>query len=122
MACAYTRRTPGTARLARPTSPCPSPAAPGSIAAAGGCGVCAAAGAEALSEHMGHCGGPPIRRAWLLVVFPACILNYLGQGALILGHPASTSNPFFLLAPGWARLPMVFLATMATVIASQAVI
>ncbi|MDR3035235.1 MAG: KUP/HAK/KT family potassium transporter, partial [Kitasatospora sp.] len=59
---------------------------------------------------------------WLLVVFPACILNYFGQGALILGHPASISNPFFLLAPGWARLPMVFLATVATVIASQAVI
>ena len=60
--------------------------------------------------------------AWLLVVFPACILDYLGQGALILGRPASISNPFFLLAPGWARLPMVFLATVATVIASQAVI
>jgi KUP system potassium uptake protein len=56
------------------------------------------------------------------VVFPACILNYLGQGALILGHPASISNPFFLLAPGWSRLPMVLLATVATVIASQAVI
>ncbi len=84
--------------------------------------VLAVTGAEALYADMGHFGRPPIRRAWLLVVFPACILNYLGQGALILGHPASTSNPFFLLAPGWARLPMVFLATMATVIASQAVI
>src|ERR1700752_4962203 len=71
---------------------------------------------------MGHFGRPPVRRAWLLAVFPACILNYLGQGALILGHPASITNPFFLLAPGWARLPMVFLATVATVIASQAVI
>jgi KUP system potassium uptake protein len=84
--------------------------------------VLAVTGAEALYADMGHFGRPPIRRAWLLVVFPACILNYLGQGALILGHPASISNPFFLLAPEWARLPMVFLATVATVIASQAVI
>jgi KUP system potassium uptake protein len=84
--------------------------------------VLAVTGAEALYADMGHFGRPPIRRAWLLVVFPACILNYLGQGALILGHPASISNPFFLLAPGWARLAMVFLATVATVIASQAVI
>jgi KUP system potassium uptake protein len=84
--------------------------------------VLAVTGAEALYADMGHFGRPPIRRAWLLVVFPACILNYLGQGALILGHPASISNPFFLLAPAWARLPMVLLATVATVIASQAVI
>jgi KUP system potassium uptake protein len=84
--------------------------------------VLAVTGAEALYADMGHFGRPPIRRAWLLVVFPACILNYLGQGALILGHPATISNPFFLLAPAWARLPMVFLATVATVIASQAVI
>ena len=84
--------------------------------------VLAVTGAEALYADMGHFGRQPIRRAWLLVVFPACILNYLGQGALILGHPASISNPFFLLAPGWARLPMVLLATVATVIASQAVI
>jgi KUP system potassium uptake protein len=84
--------------------------------------VLAVTGAEALYADMGHFGRPPVRRAWLLVVFPACILNYLGQGSLILGHPASISNPFFLLAPGWARLPMVFLATVATVIASQAVI
>jgi len=84
--------------------------------------VLAVTGAEALYADMGHFGRPPIRRAWLLVVFPACILNYLGQGALILGHPATISNPFFLLAPSWARLPMVFLATIATVIASQAVI
>jgi KUP system potassium uptake protein len=84
--------------------------------------VLAVTGAEALYADMGHFGRRPIRRAWLLVVFPACILNYLGQGALILGHPASIRNPFFLLAPGWARLAMVFLATVATVIASQAVI
>ncbi len=84
--------------------------------------VLAVTGAEALYADMGHFGRPPVRRAWLLVAFPACILDYLGQGALVLGHPASISNPFFLLAPGWARLPMVFLATVATVIASQAVI
>jgi KUP system potassium uptake protein len=84
--------------------------------------VLAVTGAEALYADMGHFGRTPVRRAWLLVVFPACILNYLGQGALILGHPASILNPFFLLAPKWAQLPMVFLATVATVIASQAVI
>ncbi len=84
--------------------------------------VLAVTGAEALYADMGHFGRPPVRRAWLLVVFPACILNYLGQGALILGHPATIRNPFFLLAPGWARFPMVLLATVATVIASQAVI
>ena len=84
--------------------------------------VLAVTGAEALYADMGHFGRSPIRRAWLLLVFPACILNYMGQGALILGNPSNTSSPFFLLAPGWARLPMVFLAAVATVIASQAVI
>jgi KUP system potassium uptake protein len=84
--------------------------------------VLAVTGAEALYADMGHFGRSPIRRAWLLLVFPACILNYMGQGALILGSPSNTSSPFFLLAPGWARLPMVFLAAIATVIASQAVI
>jgi KUP system potassium uptake protein len=84
--------------------------------------VLAVTGAEALYADMGHFGRGPVRRAWLLVVFPACILNYFGQGALILGNRANIANPFFLLAPGWARLPMVFLATVATVIASQAVI
>ena len=84
--------------------------------------VLAVTGAEALYADMGHFGRFPIRRAWLLVVFPACILNYMGQGALILGNPSNTSSPFFLLAPGWARIPMVFLAAVATIIASQAVI
>jgi KUP system potassium uptake protein len=84
--------------------------------------VLAVTGAEALYADMGHFGRGPVRRAWILVVFPACALNYFGQGALILGRPSSVSNPFFLAAPGWARLPMVFLATVATVIASQAVI
>jgi KUP system potassium uptake protein len=79
-------------------------------------------GAEALYADMGHFGRRPIRRAWFAVVFPALTLNYLGQGALILHDPGSTANPFFLLLPGWARLPAVVLATLATVIASQAVI
>jgi KUP system potassium uptake protein len=85
--------------------------------------VLAVTGAEALYADMGHFGRPPIRRAWLLVVFPACILSYLGQGALILEHPADAiASPFFMLVPHWARWPTVFLATAATVIASQAVI
>jgi KUP system potassium uptake protein len=79
-------------------------------------------GAEALYADMGHFGRRPIRRAWFAVVFPALTLNYLGQGALILRDPRAVGNPFFLLLPGWARLPMVILATAATVIASQAVI
>src|SRR3954463_1959570 len=79
-------------------------------------------GAEALYADMGHFGRRPIRRAWFAIVFPALILNYMGQGALILRRPESVDNPFFLLFPHWARLPMVFLATVATVIASQAVI
>ena len=79
-------------------------------------------GAEALYADMGHFGRPPIRRAWFFLVFPALTFNYLGQGSLILGDPSATSSPFFLLLPGWARIPMVVLATAATVIASQAVI
>jgi KUP system potassium uptake protein len=79
-------------------------------------------GAEALYADMGHFGRPPIRRAWFFVVFPALVLNYLGQASLILRHTESTKNPFFLLFPTWAQLPMVVLATGATVIASQAVI
>jgi KUP system potassium uptake protein len=85
--------------------------------------VLAITGAEALYADMGHFGRAPITRAWLLLVFPACVLNYMGQGALILGDPtANISSPFFLLVPDWGRLPMVLLATGATVIASQAVI
>jgi KUP system potassium uptake protein len=79
-------------------------------------------GAEALYADMGHFGRPPIRRAWFFLVFPCLTVNYLGQGALILRTPKAIGNPFFLLAPSWARIPMVVLATMATVIASQAVI
>ncbi|MBV8931933.1 MAG: KUP/HAK/KT family potassium transporter, partial [Kutzneria sp.] len=84
--------------------------------------VLAVTGAEALYADMGHFGRRPITRAWLVLVFPACVLSYLGQGALILGDPGNVSGPFFLLAPAWARLPLVLLATAATVIASQAVI
>jgi len=84
--------------------------------------VLAITGAEALYADMGHFGRGPIRRAWFVLVFPALTLNYLAQGALILRNPDDRSNPFFLLLPQWARLPMVVLATVATVIASQAVI
>ncbi|MEC3954482.1 potassium transporter Kup [Nocardia sp. CDC153] len=84
--------------------------------------VLAVTGAEALYADMGHFGRSAITRAWLLLVFPACVLSYLGQGALILDNPANISAPFFLLTPGWGRLAIVLLATAATVIASQAVI
>ena len=79
-------------------------------------------GAEALYADLGHFGRGPIRAAWLVVVLPALLFNYLGQGALVLADPKSVENPFFLLFPDWALLPMVLLATVATVIASQAVI
>ena len=84
--------------------------------------VLAVTGAEALYADMGHFGRRSITRAWLILVFPACVLSYLGQGALILADPANISSPFFLLVPDWGRIPMVLLATAATVIASQAVI
>jgi KUP system potassium uptake protein len=89
---------------------------------AGGAVVLAITGAEALYADMGHFGRSPIRRAWFALVFPALTLNYLGQGALILRDPSAIESPFFLLLPDWARMPMVALATLATVIASQAVI
>jgi KUP system potassium uptake protein len=79
-------------------------------------------GAEALYADMGHFGRKPIRLAWFVVVFPALALCYLGQGALLLGHPEKLESPFFFLFPEWALLPMVVLATAATIIASQAVI
>ena len=84
--------------------------------------VLAVTGAEALYADMGHFGRKAITRAWLFVVLPALALNYLGQGALLIADKTTMSAPFFLLTPGWARLPMVLLATAATVIASQAVI
>ena len=79
-------------------------------------------GGEALYADMGHFGKKPIRFTWFALVLPALILNYFGQGALILGNPAAVEHPFFLMAPKWALLPLVGLSTMATVIASQAVI
>ncbi|MGQ4599609.1 KUP/HAK/KT family potassium transporter [Nocardia sp. R6R-6] len=84
--------------------------------------VLAVTGAEALYADLGHFGRRAITRAWLFLAFPACILSYFGQGALILDDPGNISGPFFLLVPGWGRLPLVLLATAATVIASQAVI
>jgi len=82
----------------------------------------AVTGAEALYADMGHFGLAPIRRVWFALVLPALLLNYFGQGALVLGEPAATLNPFFLLAPSWGRYPLVGLATLAAVIASQALI
>ena len=84
--------------------------------------VLAITGGEALYADMGHFGRSPIRLGWFSFVLPALVLNYFGQGALLLGTPAAIANPFYLLAPSWALVPLVFLATAATVIASQAVI
>jgi KUP system potassium uptake protein len=84
--------------------------------------VLAVTGAEALYADMGHFGRSPIRRAWFFVVFPALTLNYMGQGSLILDDPSAISSPFYLLMPEWSRVPMVGLSTLATLIASQAVI
>lgn len=81
-----------------------------------------ATGSEALYADMGHFGTKPIRLAWFGLVFPALVLNYFGQGALLLNNPEAIENPFYSLAPSWAVLPLVILATMATVIASQALI
>ncbi|HEY5664210.1 MAG TPA: potassium transporter Kup [Ilumatobacter sp.] len=79
-------------------------------------------GGEALYADMGHFGRRPIQRGWFFLVLPALVINYLGQGALLLGDPEAIENPFFLLAPTWANWPLVVLATAATVIASQALI
>ncbi len=84
--------------------------------------VLAVTGTEALYADMGHFGARPIRRAWIFFVMPALVLNYFGQGALLLADPSAIRNPFYLLAPGWALFPLVILATAAAVIASQAVI
>ena len=82
----------------------------------------AVTGAEALYADMGHFGRRPIQLAWSFFVLPALVLNYLGQGALLLAEPQAMENPFFLMAPDWALLPLVILATVATIIASQATI
>ncbi len=85
--------------------------------------VClAVTGAEALYADLGHFGRGPIRTAWLYFVFPALAINYFGQGALVLAHPEAIENPFFRLVPEWGLLPLVGLATLSTIIASQAVI
>ncbi len=82
----------------------------------------AVTGAETLYADMGHFGRKAIGTSWLVLVFPCLMLNYMGQGALLLRDPAAVANPFFLMAPDWARLPLILLATLATIIASQAVI
>ena len=84
--------------------------------------VLAVTGGEALYADMGHFGRLPIRLAWLGLVLPSLVLNYFGQGAFILSHPGEVANPFYELVPGWALYPMIVLATLATVIASQALI
>lgn len=87
-----------------------------------GATVLAVTGAEALYADLGHFGRRPIVLAWMFLVFPCLLINYFGQGALIMANPEAIVNPFFTLTPTWARIPMVLLATAATVIASQAVI
>src|SRR6202453_3060200 len=79
-------------------------------------------GGEALYADMGHFGKAPIRLSWICIVMPALVLNYFGQGAMLIENPAAISNPFYLMAPAWSLWPLVMLATAATVIASQAVI
>jgi KUP system potassium uptake protein len=95
---------------------------PGVAFVAFGAVVLAVTGTEALYADMGHFGRSPIRRAWIFFVFPALLLNYFGQAALVLDDPAAIQNPFYLLAPDWARVPLLLLATAAAIIASQAVI
>lgn len=97
-------------------------AQPGIAFLALGAVVLVVTGGEALYADLGHFGKRPIRLAWYLIVMPALVVNYFGQGALLLADPAAVDNPFYLMAPAWARLPLVFLATAATVIASQALI
>ena len=79
-------------------------------------------GGEALYADMGHFGKRPIRLVWYVLVLPALLLNYLGQGALLIENPAAAENPFYRLAPGWALYPLIALATCAAIIASQALI
>ena len=96
--------------------------APGTAFVVLGSVFLALTGGEALYADMGHFGKRPIRVAWLFLVLPSLVLNYFGQGALVLRNPSAISQPFFQLAPGWALVPLVLLATAATIIASQAVI
>ena len=97
-------------------------AGPGIGFAVLGAAFLAVTGAEAMYADMGHFGRLPIRCGWFAVVLPALMLNYFGQGALLLTDPGALQNPFYLLAPGWAHYPVVALATLATIIASQAMI
>jgi KUP system potassium uptake protein len=93
----------------------------GALAVLAGVFLCVTGG-EALYADMGHFGKSPIRAAWIFIVMPALVLNYFGQGAMLIENPAAIENPFYLMAPEWSRWPLVILATAATVIASQAVI
>ncbi len=95
---------------------------PGVAFVALGAVVLCVTGAEALYADLGHFGRRPIRLAWFIVVMPALVLNYFGQGAMLLQHPENVRNPFYEMAPGWALFPLIGLATLATVIASQALI
>lgn len=95
---------------------------PGTAFLAMGSVFLAVTGAETLYADMGHFGRKAVGFSWLGIAYPCLMLNYLGQGALLLGNPELVSNPFYLMAPEWARLPLVFIATAATIIASQAVI
>lgn len=97
-------------------------AGPGVAFAMLGAAFLAVTGGEAMYADMGHFGRMPIRLAWFIVVLPALVLNYLGQGALLLAEPSAIDNPFFQAAPGWAHYPLVAFSTLATVIASQAII
>ncbi|MCJ2126581.1 KUP/HAK/KT family potassium transporter, partial [Methylobacterium sp. J-077] len=87
-----------------------------------GAAFLAVTGGEAMYADLGHFGARPIRVAWFALVLPALVINYFGQGALLLASPDAIENPFYRLAPGWAHYPLIGLATMATVIASQAII
>ena len=116
-------RHPGILRALSPTYAVTFFVDNGSIAfLALGSVVLAVTGAEALYADMGHFGRSAISRAWLIVAFPALLLNYMGQGALLISDSTAVDNPFYRLAPEWGQLPLVFLATAATIIASQAVI
>src|SRR5207237_4379883 len=84
--------------------------------------VLAITGAEALYADMGHFGRKPIRLAWFALVLPSLLLNYFGQGALILRDPSAAANPFYMLAPRWFLVPMIVIATLAAIVASQALI
>ena len=120
---AYRRRSGDPPRLqSDSTAPACSFDQPGLALLVLGGVFLAVTGGEALYADMGHFGKKPIRLAWICVVFPGLVLNYLGQGAFLHANPEAIANPFYLMAPSWALIPLVILATLVTVIASQAVI